>query len=233
MKVSLNLKPLELPENLNTLLDIIEYMEQGGGLPRGHVIKHIILDGEDLDAEAEQANLDKPADKIEMLEFHSARPVDIAIEGLTDATQLLPSLAEDMATVATDLRSGSVQDGLIKFGICADIINWYIGLINPINIIFSQADPSFRLRENFNEEDELSPEADLGDLSADAGTEMRTFASVENLRQKLIEVERAQRNADTLLLADLVEYEILPIINIWVSEAPMLLKKAERESGTA
>ena len=222
-----------MPQNLNTLLDIIEYMEQGGGLPGGHVIKHIILDGEDLDAEAEQANLDKPVGEIELLEFHSARPVDIAVEGMNDATQLLPSLAEDLASVATDLRSGNVQDGLIKFGVCADIINWYIGLINPVDIIFSQVDPSFRLREDLDENDDLSPEAELGDISADAGSEMRTFASVENLRQKLIDVERAQRNVDTLLLADLVEYEILPIINIWVDEAPILLKKVERESGAA
>jgi len=233
MKVSLNLKPVQVPESVETLLDVIDYMEQRGGLPDGHVIKHIILDGEDLDEEAEQQNLGKPVQDIDLLEFHSARPVDIALEGLSAATQLLPSLAEDLATVATDLRSGKVQDGLLKFSVCADIINWYTSLISPLDIIFSQIDPSFRLRVDLGDEDEQSPEADLGRVVKDESVEMRTFASVENLRQKLMDVERAQRNADTLLLADLVEYEVLPIVNIWVEEVPLLLKKIERESGTA
>lgn len=233
MKVSLNLKPLPMPNNLETLLDVIDYMEQKGGLPDGHVIKHIILDGEDLDEEAEQENLSKPVHEIDLLEFHSARPVDIAMEGLNAATQLLPSLAEDLATVATDLRSGNVQDGLLKFSVCADIINWYTSLVNPLEIIFSQIDPSFRLRIDLDDGGEESPESELGRIVKDESIEMRTFASVENLRQKLMEVERAQRNADTLLLADLIEYEILPIVNIWVTEVPLLLKKVERESGTA
>jgi hypothetical protein len=233
MKVSLNLKPLQVPDKLETLLDVIDYMEQQGGLPEGHVIKHIILDGQDLDEQAEQENLSKSVKEIELLEFHSARPVDIAIEGLQAATQLLPSLAEDLAVVAADLRSGSVQDGLLKFSICADIINWYTSLISPLDVIFSQLDPSFRLRIDLDDSDEHSPEAELGRISKDESTEMRTFASVENLRQNLMEVERAQRNADTLLLADLVEYEVLPIVNIWVAEVPLLLKKVERESGSA
>jgi hypothetical protein len=135
--------------------------------------------------------------------------------------------------VAADLRSGNVQDGLLKFSVCADVINWYTSLINPLDIIFGQIDPSFRLRADLDDGDEQSPEADLGRIAKDESAEMRTFASVENLRQNLMEVERAQRNADTLLLADLVEYEVLPIVNIWVAEVPLLLKKVERESGSA
>lgn len=232
MKVSLNLKPLEVPGNAKTLLDVIDFMERQGGLPDGHVIKHIILDGENLDEEAEKANLHRPLKDIELLEFHSARPVDIAVEGLTDASQLLPSLAEDLASVAVDLRGGRVQDGLLKFSVCADVINWYASLINPLDIIFSQLDPSFRLNTDVDDSMDPSPESELGKVVKDEGSELRTFVSVENLRQKLLEVERAQRNADTLLLADLIEYEVLPIVNIWVAEAPILLKKVERESGS-
>lgn len=233
MKVSLNLKPLEVPGDAETLLDVIDYMEQQGGLPVGHVIKHIILDGEDLDEETEQANLHRPLKDIELLEFHSARPVDIAVEGLSDATQLLPTLVEDLASVAADLRRGRVEEGLLKFSVCADVINWYTGLISPLDIVFSQIDPSYRLNVGEDDPAESSPESELGKLAQNEDSELRTFVSVGNLRQKLIEVERAQRNADTLLLADLVEYEILPIVNIWVREVPALLKKVELESGAA
>jgi len=232
MKVSLNLKPCQIPDELKTLFDVIEYMEQSG-LPGGHVIKHIIMDGEDLDEEREQENLSTPITEIEILEFHSARPVDIAIEGLSDATQLLPSLAEDLESVSSDLRSGEVQDGLMKFSVCADIISWYTSLISPLDIIFSQSDPGFRFKPRSLDAVESTPEADLAGVSAAEGDEMKTFVSVENLRQKLMDVEKAQRNVDTLLLADLIEYEILPIVRIWVEEVPLLLKKVQREAGSA
>jgi len=46
-------------------------------------------------------------------------------------------------------------------------------------------------------------------------------------------VEQAQERGDHLLLADLLEYELLPIIEIWSSEAPALLLKIQREGGVA
>lgn len=230
MKVSLNLKPCKQPADVETLADLIRHMEDGG-LPAGHVIKRIVLDGEELDEEGELKRLDEPLSGVELIEFYSARPEELAVEGLTDATQLLPSLAEDLESAARNLRSGNVKDGLLEFSVCVDIITWYVGLIDPVDIIFSRRDPSFRLAPDRG--DDGSPEADLGELGADESPELRTFASIENLRQKLIDVEQAQRNNDTLLLADLIEHEMLPIVRIWIEEVPVLLKKVEREKGTA
>ena len=231
MKVSLNLKPLPTPEDVQTLADLLQFVETQG-LPAGHVIKRIVINGEELDEEGEHQRLSDSLSEIELIEFYSARPVDLAAEGLADATQLLPSLAEDLISVAGNLRAGSVKDGLVEFSVCVDIITWYVGLIDPVDIIFSRRDPSFRLAPDGGADD-ASPEADLGDLGAEEAPELRTFASIENLRQKLLSVEQAQRNNDTLLLADLIEHEILPIVRIWIAEVPVLLKKVEREKGTA
>lgn len=230
MNVSLNLKPLSTPEDVQTLADLLQFVETQG-LPAGHVIKRIVINGEELDEEGERQRLSDSLSEIELIEFYSARPVDLAAEGLADATQLLPSLAEDLMSVAGNLRAGNVKDGLMEFSVCVDIITWYVGLIDPVDIIFSRRDPSFRLAPEGA--DDGSPEADLGDLGAEEAPEMRTFASIENLRQKLMDVEQAQRNNDTLLLADLIEHEILPIVSIWIAEVPVLLKKVEREKGTA
>ncbi|GEM_PF-1901480 len=231
MKVSLNLKPLPTPEDVHTLADLLQFVETQG-LPAGHVIKRIVIDGEELDEEGERRLLSESLGQIELIEFYSARPVDLAAEGLTDATQLLPSLAEDLMSAAGNLRAGNVKDGLVEFSVCVDIITWYVGLIDPVDIIFSRRDPSFRLAPE-GATDDGSPESDLGDLGAEEAPELKTFASIENLRQKLMSVEQAQRDNDTLLLADLIEHEILPIVNIWIAEVPVLLKKVEREKGTA
>jgi hypothetical protein len=131
-----------------------------------------------------------------------------------------------------NLRAGNLKDGLLEFSVCVDIITWYVGLVDPVDAIFSRRDPSFRLSTEGDGEDG-SPESDLRDFGDDEAVELRTFASIENLRQKLLDVEQAQRNNDMLLLADLIEHEILPIVNIWIAEVPVLLKKVEREKGTA
>ena len=233
MKASLNLKPCEVPAELTTVGDLVAYVEKER-VPHGQVVTHIILDGENLDEGREVQFASKLLSECEMVEFYSARVADIIKEGLNDATQLLPSLAEDLPAVAIELRSGQVQNGIEMFGQCIEIISWYVNLISRVDEIHRQSDPSFRINPaSVKSPDDQDLGSDLTALTAEEGTELRTFASFENLRQKLIDVEQAQANDDTLLLADLIEYELVPIVAIWVKEVPIFNAKVSREGGTA
>lgn len=233
MKVSLNLKPCEIPAELTTVGELVAFVEKER-VPRGQVVTHIILDGENLDEGGEAQSASKPLAECEMVEFYSARVAEIIKEGLSDATQLLPSLAEDLPAIAAELRSGQVQNGIEMFGQCIEIISWYVNLISRVDEIHRQSDPSFRINPaSVKSSDDHGMGSDLTALTAEGGTELRTFASFENLRQKLIDVEQAQANDDTLLLADLIEYEIAPIVGIWVEEVPVFNAKVSREGGTA
>ena len=231
MKVSLNLKPVEVPGDLTCLREVIDFVEEHR-LKAGEVLTRILLNGDELDEEQEMLQGASSVSGIEVLELHSARTIDLAREGLEDAAQLLPSLAEDMPQVAAELRGGNVRDGLEMFSACVEVISWYVSLISAVDIIFRRSDPGFRVDPAANS-DELTPEADFSALAAEEGPELKTFASIENLRQKLLDVEQAQNNNDTLLLADLVEYELMPIVQIWGGEVPVLLRKVNREGGTA
>jgi hypothetical protein len=112
------------------------------------------------------------------------------------------------------------------------VLSWYVSLISAVDAVFTRNNPQFRMADpELDEAEELG--AELDGAAMDNAPELRTFASVENLRQKLLDVERAQERNDHLLLADLLEYELLPIIEIWVTEAPQLLGKIRRESGVA
>lgn len=233
MKVSLNLKPLEVPGELTTLSQVIDYVESQQ-LKAGEVLTRIVLNGDELSEQGEMEHGTMSVTEVEMLELHSARTIDLAGEGLSDATQLLPSLAEDLPQVAKEIRAGNVKDGLEMFAACVELVSWYVSLISAVDIIFRRADPNFRADPTAAASaEDLTPDADLSALTDDSTPELKTFASIENLRQKLMDVEQAQSNNDTLLLADLVEYELLPIVNIWVEEVPILLRKVQREGGTA
>jgi hypothetical protein len=233
MIASLNLKPCPVPDELRTLGELVRYVEHER-VPSGQVLTRILLDGREIDLEEERASGDLLLADIGVAEFHSARTVDLAREGLADATDLLPSLAEDLPVVAAELRTEQVRDGLEMFGKCVEVISWFVSLITACDVIFGRGDPSFRLDPGATRgADDLSLESDLTAVAAEEGSELRTFASVENLRQKLLDVEQAQLNNDTLLLADLIEYELLPIVAIWIAEVPTLLAKVSREGGTA
>jgi len=233
MKVSLNLKPCEIKAEIQTLGELMAFIENECLSP-GEVLIRIVIDGDELREEEEQAHQQKSIEGLQIVEFYSARTIDLAEEGLTDATQLLPSLAEDLPVVSAELRAGNIRDGLEMFAKCIEIVSWYVSLVTAVDIIFRRADPSFRLDPAAAKTaEDLSPEADLTAITAEEGPELRTFASVENLRQKLMDIEQAQENNDTLLLADLIEYEVLPIISIWEQEVPVLLAKVKREGGSA
>lgn len=233
MKASLNLKPCELPEGLSTFDELVSYVERER-VPSGHVLTRIVVDGSELDEDEEQSNAGRPLDEFGVVEFHSARTVDLAREGLGDAIELLPALAEDLAAIAAELRGGDVPNGLEMFYECIAVLDWYVSLISALDTLFTRHDPSFRVDHTLlNTDDDLAPEGDLTGLTLAEGPELRSFAAVENLRQKLVEIERAQQNNDILLLADLLEYEVQPIVRIWAAEAPALLAKVSREGAMA
>ncbi len=231
MQISLNSQACDVPPGVATFGDMVFFIEQQR-LPAGEVLTRIVLDGQEVGELEEHDMAERPCRELGSIEFFSARPQDLAEEGLQDAIELLPSLAADLPLVAQELRSGKVVDGLELFGPCLEVLSWYVSLVSAVDAIFSRSNPAFRMIDpDLDQAEELG--AELDGARPDNTPELRTFASIENLRVKLIDVEQAQERGDHLLLADLLEYELLPIIEIWASEAPALLQKIQREGGVA
>jgi hypothetical protein len=231
MKASLNSRPCEVPEGITSFGQLIDYVEDER-IPPGHVITRIVVDGEEWDEEAERKRAEQAVGGLQIVEFFSARTLDLAREGLEEATQLLPALHQDLGEAAALLRSQGVQDGLAILYECIGVIDWYVNLVTAVDIIFTQVNPDFRYGDGLADLGSESPEEDLATLGG-AGSHERTFASIDNLREKLLAMEEAQQNNDLLLLADLIEYEVRPIVQIWSQEAPQLLAKVNLEGGMA
>jgi len=233
VKVSLNLRPCDYPEQTSTFGELVEHVEREC-VPQGQVLTQIILDGRNLDQQEENESGTVPLEQIGSVEFFSARISEIVREGLSDATQLLPSLMEDLPVVAAELRHGEAAEGIEMFGQCIEVISWYVNLISRMDEFYRQSDPSFRMDPSATRgPDDFGLEADFTGLTLEDGPELRTFASFENLRSKLIDVEQAQAHDDLAEIADLIEFQILPIIDIWVREVPVFNAKVSREGGSA
>jgi hypothetical protein len=231
VKASLNGLPCEVPPGCASFGDLIFFVEQQR-LPAGEVLTRIILDGEHIDAEQERELSARPCNDLKQVEFHSARPSDFVLEGLSEATELLSGLEEELPLVANMLRTGDIEDGLELFGPCLEVLSWYVRLLTAADAVLSQRqaelDGSFDVPASL---EDLRPILD-GDLVDDL-PDLRSFASVENLRQKLIAIEEAQEREDNLELANLVEYEINPIVTLWLKEVPQLMMRISHEGAVA
>jgi hypothetical protein len=237
MKVTLNDRPLDVPQQCGTFQDLLSHVEDEL-LPQGQVITSILLDGVELDDEAEQDSLLRRTADINSVEFFTARAVDLAREGLEQAVELLPALSEALKDSAKLLREGHTAPGLDLLYESLGHVEWYIGLIAALDIYFSQLageteDDLFEgppLPGSIPVPGGLPIKGTAGEHGID---ELRTFASVENLRTRLIDAQRLQQAGDMPRLADLLEHEVLPIAKLWAREAPLLLRRVAREGAVA
>lgn len=231
MLVSLNLKPVQVPDGLATFGDLIRFIESER-IPQGQVITQVLLDGRELSEQDELVAGVTPCAGIGKVDLFSARAIDLAQEGLADATRLLPELAQDLPAAAAELGSGDVETGLERFSSSMEVISWYVNLVSAVDDIFHGSNGE--MKPGYGGADgELSPEESLDIALEDNDESLVTFASVENLRQKLLDVNHAQEKNDTMLLADLIEYEILPIVRIWIVELPFLITRTGNSGGSA
>jgi hypothetical protein len=237
MQVTLNDKQVTAPVACATLHDLLAFVEDEL-LPRGQVITLIEVDGLELDDDGEYDALERSLSGVQTVSFQTTRAVDLAREGLEQAVELLPALSDAMRESAQLLRSGDTAAGLDLLYECLGHVEWYIGLIAALDIYFSELAPD--AEDDLLEGTPLDgrtisvpggiPLRGSGDISAG---EMRTFASIDNLRSRLVEAQTLQQNQEMRKLADLLEHEVLPITKLWAREAPLLLRRVAREGAVA
>ena len=105
VKLSLNLQNCEIPAGCANFGELVSYMEEQQ-IPQDEVITRIIIDGSDVSSERELELATEPLSEFEIVEFYSARTLDLARQSMQDATELLPALQADLPNVATELRGG-------------------------------------------------------------------------------------------------------------------------------
>lgn len=111
-----------------------------------------------------------------------------------------------------------------------DLIESTIRYIRYLNATIDEEIPKYRMGSITNVEDILKILEGINDifrstiLTADI-TGIQNDESKENLLGFLEDLNEAISNQDTIFIADILEYEILPILNDWRKELIVAYKK--------
>ena len=205
-KVHLNLNELNLDgKDVGTFGNLILYLT-GEALPKDEVIYRIVIDGEDVSEDRERAIKAEPLSDFEIVEIYTRKAVDIAIDGLKSACELVPSIHSDMRDAARSIRSSDFERGYNLISDLAPYLGWYIELLTAIETVFVRSGNDFMLR------------------SGDNGG-IHSFANIEAVREQVVALAQAQEFGDHAAVADIIEYELVPLIGAWGAEAPLLLNR--------
>ncbi|MBF0551815.1 MAG: hypothetical protein HQK60_14930 [Deltaproteobacteria bacterium] len=203
MRLMLNGEEL-IVEGLNndaTLGDMIKVVETRF-LPKGHVITIIKVHDDEISHEAEMDLMPESLAGIRSLEISSADPMMLAAEGIKDAQEYIKKLIGGVGEALSFFRTMSVQDGgriLVKI---VEGLNWFTQIV-------SRSEPYLHI--------------DYASYHYQGKTLAQHFGT---LRQTIIQMSEAQARNDWVLLADLLEYELTPILQIWEGVLPVLEQRS-------
>ncbi len=220
-KVLLDYRDIELPTALRTVQDLLVHV-QTNVLPRDRVLQHIVLDGRKLSEEDERDAHSLELADYKKIELQSRRILELALEGLSSARAVIPAVADDLLTSASLIRSGQLADGLGILHDCVSMIDWYLDLITAIESTFHDDRPWLKQRSYANGAE--------GEGNARA---FRTFEPKDDLGEKLQQLDVARQAHDLVALADLVEYDIAPLVAVWAQELPAILAQMKAENAEA
>jgi hypothetical protein len=213
-KINCNLKEVVLNGNgVRTFGDLIVHLTRDV-VQHDEVIYRIVVDGEDIPEDRERHMGAAILDDFELIEIYTRKAVDIAIEGMKSACELVPSIHNDMLDAATSVRSGTFDRGYGLISDLAPYLGWYIELITAIERVFVKSGNEFITR--------------LNGMSG-----IHSFENIEAVREQVVALAQAQEHGDHAAVADILEYELAPLFETWSDEAPLILKRMQELKANA
>ena len=175
--------------NCRTLSQIIEKLEAHFN-GSGEVICEIRVDGLLLDEGDEKRYGESNTRQIQMLEVRANRPDDLIRDAIASTLVFIPDLTTASLDAAEKLRGSEVKEGLRAFGDVIQGCQWFVDTLMHVR-------------------------------GAAAGTSKpithveRWYEAEKFIGQVVTELNAAYGGNDSVLLADLLEYELTGAIEIW------------------
>jgi hypothetical protein len=180
---------------LNELLARIERDCIGGG----RVIVRVLLNEEELD-EGQTVGLGAfPVKDITSISVETADTLELAGEALQDALEYLPAISMILEQSARKIREGDVRAGLQE-------TSEALGVIEAFGEVLDGIRGAFRI--------------DFSKVKIDDGTLLEKLHELGKHAQNIL---KATKEEDWTLLADLIEYELSPLLYEWMAVVPELV----------
>ena len=189
------------PENFKSLINHVEKEH----IPPGRVITTLKLNDEFLSEDQEVAFGAKPLSDIETLEIETSIANQLATETLMDYQDYLPKLSEQFERCAKEFRGGDRLKAFRLFSSSVEFISAFINILDHIRHVFL---------------------IDYSKIQCGDKTMMDLNLRMNELANEILE---SSEKADWTHLADLLDYELSPLLYEWMAEIPELIKVIEEK----
>ncbi|MES2964943.1 MAG: hypothetical protein V4760_13715 [Bdellovibrionota bacterium] len=173
----------------STVKEIITTLETDFST-RGEVICEVRINGMILDDQDEQQFANNPVDGVNDLAVKSERPGDLIKGALASANHLLPELEIASLSTAEQLRGVDASKAKTSFLQAIEGCQWLVGTLEHVRGAASGIGEPI---ENVE----------------------RWLAAETFIARVVVEVSDAYQKNDTVLVADLLEYELTTAVGLW------------------
>lgn len=211
MKVKVNDEEFEYDcKKYNTLGDILEELKSNQ-LGENDFISEIIINGENIVEEKRSGLEEKPLSDITSLEINTDNPFDISMRVLSNMEDFMGHLINLIDESADKFRLADEAEANKQFISCVESLQTFVGVVDKVKTL---------------------NKLDFNDITYES-------VPVAKRQAELLEVFNSlhdtQANKDWISVADLLEYELSPLVKDWKEILPILtaeLKKMEGSTGS-
>ena len=211
MKVKVNDEEFEYDFNkYNTLGDILEELKSNR-LGEKDFISEIIINGENIVEEKRSGLEDRPLSDITSLEINTDNPFDISLRVLSNMEDFMGHLINLIDESADKFRLADEAEANKQFISCVEGLQTFVGVVDKVKTL---------------------NKLDFNDITYES-------VPIAKRQAELLEVfnslHNTQANKDWITVADLLEYELSPLVKDWKEILPIItteLKKMESSTGS-
>jgi hypothetical protein len=181
------------PSDVSSLGQVLKHIESSH-LPPNSVVRQIQVDGLQLMPETAIQNQSEMLGQIETrekIEFYTGTLVEIAHDSIGEALEYLDRIEAATPSLAESFRTYPGAEAFESLRQLCEGFYW-------LNILLGKLESSFRVN--------------LQELSVSDVSATDYYQRFISILKQLIE---AQEGGDFILISDLLEYEILPLVPVW------------------
>ena len=114
-----------MPQNMGQVVTLLS----DNHVPLEQVITEVFVNGQLLSAEEERALDHCSVEEIERFEVKTAKPRELARQGLEDGLEYMDRLMEGLKTIASDYRKGDYENAGRLFIIAIEGMQWFASIV--------------------------------------------------------------------------------------------------------
>lgn len=175
------------------------------------VITQVRLNGKELPAEVQGEYYPLPLEEIETIEIETAHPRHLAYQNLLSATGYLELLSFGLEKVAGLLRAGEDAEANTLYAQCLEGLRWLVRIIDGTRQLLHLF-PAEPVPERRPSDDEGKSRDISGCGEGEKGFCSRLASLASQLHGMADEILLAQFDKDWIMLADLLEYQLAPLL---------------------